>query len=800
MGSWKVKGIRAGLGKRGARKKGSSTRELHQSLREPAEQASPCQVLFARACTAHQQGDLRGAEALYRQTLAQDAGLVDAWRNLGAMLRQQGRSQEGLQCSEQAVQLRPGDQSLWGNLGNVLRDLGRLDASRQAFERAIQLAPELLGPRLGLAITLNRAGDYWPLIQQMMPLLDGLPNQPNPQAADLLLEVGNAYHNLGQNDPALQHWKRALSLAAGNQQLLMVLNTAQVLCEQQRHSQAEELLLQQLHHHPDHSNLTYALGVCAKGQGRWEQACQRFEQALAIEPDYVICLNTYGLLLRDMGRSHQARSCFERALAVDPGFGPAMNNLGSVLKDVARYPEALHWLRKGAEQLGDNPAAYSNVLFTLVGYELEPPEQRFAEEKRFGERFAKAPFERWRDRIPLPDPQRRLRVGLISPDFCRHAVSYFIEPLLEQWDRRELEISLYACGNVRDDYTRRLQGKADRWRDLHGLSDEQACLQILRDEIDILVDLAGHTAGNRLQLLAHKPAPIQATYLGYYGTTGLTQVDYWISDGVLHPPADDNHDPCTEERWRLPRAYLTYRPLPEAPAVAPLPLLLRGHPMLGSFNQSRKITDTTARRWMAVLEAIPEAHLLLKSKNLGEPTEAERVRALFTGLGLAPERLHLEGHSPSVAAHLNRYRELDLALDTFPYTGCTTTADALWMGVPVLTVAGSSMVSRQAAAVLAAAGRPGWICDSTDSLVQRCRELLADPQQLAALRQGLRPAVSCSELLDHAGLAQALSQSFRQWWQRWLEQHFPTPANAALPAWPLVLPPAPVARRCPYPR
>lgn len=793
--------MRGALGKRSARHKGMGPKET----RKPSTQAAdaPAQALFARACSAHQQGDLKSAEAIYRQALALDADLVDAWRNLGAMLRQQGRSLEGLACSEQAVKRRPNDHSLLGNLGNVLRDLGRLDDSQRAFERAIQLEPLRLGPRLGLAITLNKAGDYWPLIQQMTPLLDGLPTQPNPQAADLLLEVGNAYHHLGQNDQALQHWKRALALAAGNQQLLMVLNTAQVLCEQQHHSQAEELLQQQLQHHPNHSNLTYALGVCAKGRGRWEEACKRFEQALAIDPNYVICLNTYGLLLRDMGRSHQARSCFERALAADPEFGPAMNNLGSVLKDVARYPEALHWLRRGAEKLGDNPAAHSNVLFTLVGYELEPPEQRFVEEKRFGERFATAPFERWRDRIPLPEPQRRLRVGLISPDFCRHAVSYFVEPLLEQWDRRELEISLYACGNVRDDYTLRLQGKADRWRDLHGLNDEQACLQILRDEIDILVDLAGHTAGNRLQLLAHKPAPIQATYLGYYGTTGLKEVDYWISDAVLHPPGCESQDPCTEERWRLPRAYLAYRPLPEAPEVAPLPLLQRGHPMLGSFNQSRKITLTTAERWMAVLKAIPEAHLLLKSKNLGEPTEAERVRALFSDLGLAPERLHLEGHSPSVAAHLDRYRELDLALDTFPYTGCTTTADSLWMGVPVLTVAGSSMVSRQAAAVLAAAGQHDWICDSTETLVQRCRELLGDPEQLAALRLGLRPAIARSALLDHAGLAQALAQSFRQWWQRWLDQHFAPPQTGATPAltpWPLVLPPAPVARHCPYPR
>ena len=197
-----------------------------------------------------------------------------------------------------------------------------------------------------------------------------------------------------------------------------------------------------------------------------------------------------------------------------------------------------------------------------MGYELEPAQQRLEEAQRFASRFGQHAFERWRDRIPNPDPLRRLKVGLISPDFCRHAVSYFVEPLLEQWDRSELDITLYSCGEQIDDYSVRLQQKADRWVNLYGQADEACLAQILRDEIDILVDLAGHTAGNRLALMAAKPAPIQATYLGYYGTTGLEQVDYWITDPVLHPPDRDQGDPCTETRWRLNRCYVGYRPLP----------------------------------------------------------------------------------------------------------------------------------------------------------------------------------------------------------------------------------------------
>jgi len=737
---------------------------------------------FAKACQQHQKGNLEEAQRHYRKALAENADLVDAWRNLGAMLRGLGQTAEGLRCTEEALKRRPEDPSLWGNAGNALRDLNRLEESKRAQERAIQLAPQDLGVLLGLAITLNKAGDSWAVINRVLPRTEGI-EAPNPAAADLLLEVGNAYHQLGEADNALKHWQKAMDLAEGDRQLMMVLNISQVLCEKLQYQAAEQLLRAQCASHPESSNLFYALGVATKGQGRWEEACEKFEQALQLEPRYVICLNTYGLLLRDMGRSHQARQCFERALEVDPDFGAAMNNLGSVLKDVARYPEALKWLRKGAENLPNNPAAHSNVLFTLVGYELEPANERLAEAERFGLKFANSPFERWKDRIPLPDAERKLKIGLLSPDFCRHAVSYFIEPLLEQWDRDQLHITLYGCGNVRDDYTQRLQSKADRWRDLHGVNDENAVLQILRDEIDILVDLAGHTAGNRMTLMAHKPAPIQATYLGYYGSTGLKEVDYWITDEVLHPPENDDNDPCTEIRWRLPRAYVTYRPLPEAPEVGPPPILKNGYPTIGSFNQSRKITRTTAERWMAVMKALPEARLLLKSKNLGEATEAARIRELFEGMGLSNERLQLEGHSPSVAEHLSWYQQLDLALDTFPYTGCTTSADALWMGVPVLTVAGQSMVSRQAAAVLAAAGHQEWICTDGQTLVEQAQLLLGDVEQLTKLRSQMRDQIRCSSLLDHQSLAKSLADGFRQWWHRWLSEEF-SMAPGTEKAWP----------------
>ena len=730
-------------------------------------------MLFENACRKHQQGDLDSAVQLYRQSVQNDPTIQSAWRNLGALLRQQGKTQEARHCTEQALKLDSSDGSLWGNYGNVLRDQGLLEDSCKAFREGLQRTPNSNGLLQGLAISLAQRGEHRQVVALLTPVADialAKSTDGDNALAELLLELGNAHHSLGEKDQALRRWREGTKGAEGEKRLFIGLNIAQVLCGEKQFGEAEKLCQDLQLLFPDNENLLYAQGVIARGTGDLERAAQLFEEALERNPAYPICLNTYGLLLRDIGRTHQSRHCFEQALKHDPNFGAAMNNLGSVLKDVARYKEALVWLRKGAEALEDNPAAHSNVLFTLVGYELEPADQRMAEAQRFAKRFGQHPFERWRDRIPDPHPKRQLKVGLISPDFCRHAVSYFVEPLLEQWDRKKLQITLYSCGERFDDYSERLREKADRWVNLHDRSDEACVVQILQDEIDILVDLAGHTAGNRLSLFGAKAAPIQATYLGYYGTTGLSQVDYWLTDAVLHPPENDSNDPCSEERWRLNRCYVSYRPSPTAPPVQEPPYLKTKTITFGSFNQSRKITPRTASHWMAVLNAVPNSRLLLKSKNLGEEVERQRVTILFEEMGLEPQRLELRGHSPSLEEHLAAYHDVDIALDTFPYTGCTTTADALWMGVPVLTVAGKSMVSRQAAAVLQGVGCEQWICKNEAEMVEQALSLANDCKELQELRMHQRQKMVKSDLIDHAGLAVSLENAFRSWWLRWLQK------------------------------
>ncbi len=748
----------------GKKKKSTSIKRHKKPLEGPQ-----LGELFDNACLLHQQGDLNGAEKIYRELIKSHPQNGDLWRNLGALLRKKGAFQDSRICAEKALELNKEEAALWGNYGNVLRDLELYEESLDAIERGLKIEPNNPGLIQSKAITLSKFGKQQEIVNLLGHLLEEeTPKGGNNLLAELLLELGNAFHILQQPEQALKCWQKGSLSAVGIKRLHIGLNTAQVLCEQKRYKEAKMICerLESIFNNECH--LLYAQGVIAKGLDEIEESCNLFEKALAVEPGYPICLNTYGLLLRDIGRIHHAKDCFEKALKYDPKFGAAMNNLGSILKDITQYKEALKWLRRGAEALTNNPAAHSNVLFTLVGYELEPASKRFEEAKRFAEKVNTSPYPRWTDRLPDPDPNRVLKIGLVSPDFCRHAVSYFVEPLLEQWDRKKVQVTLYSCGNQHDDYTARLQGKTDQWRDLRGQPDESCIAQIQRDEIDILIDLAGHTSGNRLAVFAAKPAPIQATYLGYYGTTGLEQVDYWVTDKTLHPPEFDQDDPCSEERWRLDRCYVSYRPLASAPDVQDPPCIKSGMITFGSFNQSRKITEVTASNWMAVLTAFPNSRLFLKSKNLGESSEQERIRTLFGTLGLNQNRLELAGHSPTIEDHLGAYKEIDIALDTFPYTGCTTTADALWMGVPVLTVCGNSMVSRQAAAVLAGAGYPEWICTNQSSLIEIAGQLLGDLKVLKKIRKEQRQTIQQSDLLNHKDLAVNLEESFREWWQKWL--------------------------------
>jgi predicted O-linked N-acetylglucosamine transferase (SPINDLY family) len=361
--------------------------------------------------------------------------------------------------------------------------------------------------------------------------------------------------------------------------------------------------------------------------------------------------------------------------------------------------------------------------------------------------------------------KQRLRIGYVSPDFRRHSVSYFFEPLLAQHDRALVEVTCYAEVTRGDAMTERLQGLSDHWCNTAGMSDAQLAQRIHADGIDILVDLAGHTANNRLRAFTFKPAPIQCSYLGYFTTTGLAAMDYWLTDEVLTPA--DTVEQSSETIYRLPRSCVVYQAPDAAPAVVERPA---GGPVtFGSFNDLSKVSAEAVLRWCEILQRVPGSRLLIKARQLAGEEERRVWLGHFAAQGIGAERLILRSRTEGQAEHLAMYGEVDIALDAMPRTGGATTAEALWMGVPVISLAGERFIERLSATMLNAVGLDELVAATATDYVEKAVALAADDERRRALRQGLRARMAASPLCDARGLAHTFETAYRDMWQRWRE-------------------------------
>jgi len=359
-----------------------------------------------------------------------------------------------------------------------------------------------------------------------------------------------------------------------------------------------------------------------------------------------------------------------------------------------------------------------------------------------------------------------LRVGYVSPDFRRHPVASFIEPILAAHDRKRFEVFCYAVHLKPDAVTARLKALADHWREIGSLDAEAAANLIREDGIDVLVDLAGHTANNRLAVFARKPAPMQATYLGYPGSTGLPAIDWRITDAVADPlgAAEALH---TEKLMRLPETFQCFQKPSDAPAIGPVPMLKAGHVTFASFNMLAKVHPALVARWAGILHAVENSRLVLKAAPFRDAGTRAHYHAMFATHGIAAERIELLGYIQSPAAHFALYNRIDVALDTDPYNGATTTCEALWMGVPVVTLAGRSHVGRVGTALLTHLGLEDLIAATPEDYVARAVSLARDPAKLASLRETLRPRMEASSLTDPARFTKALEDAYREMWRQW---------------------------------
>jgi protein O-GlcNAc transferase len=480
--------------------------------------------------------------------------------------------------------------------------------------------------------------------------------------------------------------------------------------------------------------------------GKPNEAIASFHKALAINPDFVEARCSLGNVFKELGKLNEAAASYQQALAIAPDYAAAHSNLGNALKGLGRLEEAAACYRKALAIKPGYAEARSNLVFTL-GYDPEVSGADILQEAKQWQVQCGFTGE-----IPehqnAPDPERQLRVGLVSGDLRHHSVSYFLKDVLSKLDARKLELFAYATFAKEDEMTARLKSIVPHWRQVSGRSDQQLTDDIRADGIDILIDLSGHTGHNRLAVFSRKPAPVQVTWMGYGGTTGVDAMDYILCDPQVLPPAEEAH--YTEQPWRLPEVWMCFSPPDLEIDAGPPPAVAGGSITFGSFNNLTKVSSHTVTCWARVLEAVPGSRLVLKALQLGDATVQDAIVARFAAAGIDRQRLTFHGRFADPADHLRAYRKIDIALDPFPYSGGTTTAEALWMGTPVLTLKGERYVAHMG-----------------ESLVHNAA---ADLPALAALRGSLRGQLLASPVCDAPRFASNLEDAFRGMWRQWCEK------------------------------
>lgn len=565
--------------------------------------------------------------------------------------------------------------------------------------------------------------------------------------------------------------RKILRQDPGNPQAL---HRLALLARQQGQSEkALDLLFRAAKLLPESAEIQSDLATTLAAARNFLPAIQRFELALSLDPsrqaDYLYLAAAYG----EIGRSGKMLETCDRALAQAPGNSDIAGRVASAMMTQGKVADALAILRRALAQ-NPGPSAHSALLFSMHYVPDASPEEIFNEHRRFAEAYEKPVLRRPHENNP--DPDRPLRIGYVSPDFKQHPVAQFLHPVLAR-HTGQFEVFCYSATPTIDARTREFQKIAGhRWRDIRKLTPDQSADQVRRDAIDILIDTTGHTGGSQLMLFARKPAPVQITWLGYPDTTGLESMDYRITDHHADPIGLTEHL-HSEKLLRLP-SFLCYEPPIHTPQVAPPPVLKNGSVTFGSFNNFMKISPQTIETWSEILRAVPGSKLLLKHRGASDKDAREKFPGFFETYGISRDRILITAQMPSHGLHLDSYREIDIALDPFPYNGTTTTCETLLMGVPLVTLAGTTHVSRVGVSLLTQVGLTDWIANTRADYVRIAVENAG--KNLEKLRGEIRPRMQSSELGDPVRFTSHLENLYRKTWQLWSNKASPSPHFAHL--------------------
>jgi protein O-GlcNAc transferase len=642
----------------------------------------------------------------------------------------------------------------------------RYAEAERAYRAALQIDPghpqalTLLGMLAGMAGHFQFAIDLF---------LRALPRDPNN--VDLHHNLGETYRQLGDTDKALAYFNRALQLRP--EHLEAYRSAADAALDAADAAEAAGNGVQAGEFRRMAAKYLMKLGAY-ENLRRLEGAEASFREAVALDPASADALYSLGSLVLERSRPSEGVALLRRAIALNPKHAEAHTNLGSAYYSLSRWDEMEEAYRAALALDPSARLARQNLASASLGRWLyddaSTPEAIFAAHRSWGEAASaeqaaapRAPF------LNTRETGRRLRVAYVSSDFANHPVASFLLPLLTRHDRDAVEIFCYSELAKPDSTTTRIRELAGGWRDTIPLDDDALRAQFRADRIDIIVDLAGHTARNRLRALAVKAAPVTASWLGYPATTGLASIDWRITDAIADPPGAERF--YTEKLLRLEHGFLCYAPMTgDGPAPAPPPGSIRGRVTFGSFNNAAKIAPATVRAWAAILAAMPQARLLLKAAILNDAGMRQSLHDRFAAMGIPPQRIELRGYLPDPAAHLALYAEIDVALDPFPYNGTTTTCEALWMGVPVVTLIGDRHAGRVGLDLLSRIGLDALAAADEEAYVATACALAQDAERLKRLRGELRARMRASPLCDEAGFARAFEDGLRRMWQDWCRQ------------------------------
>ena len=774
---------------------------------------------------------LAEAQALFTQVCEMNAEDVDAWYYLSSIHGMLGNMDEAGRCSRRVIVLNPDHSDAHVNMGNVLLCRGKIEHAVQHYQTALRSNPNNAGALCSLGNALaaldlhdEAAANFQAALRLNANLVEAYYNLGNSQFAQKQYAdaMDSFRHAIRLNPNYVEARKRIeevldlIHREAVTQQVndITISETATNNPQQQAiHSYSQGVLYEKQGNHEeairhyqqaiavksDFAEAYNNLGTLLMWQGRSEDALQSFQKTIELNPDSIHAHNNIGIILTELGHLHEATTTFqqaialdpnhpqpyvnlarvlinlnnlegaasivERALQIDPDFSEAYVCLASILITQGRARTCIEILEKSLKLKPDNMLAASALLFCVHYLSDYSSEDLSLTAKIYAACF-NSHGQHLSPIANLPDPRRRLRVGYVSGDFYDHPIGYFIESVLSHHDNAHYEIFCYYNHKKHDEYTTRIQQSANHWRNIGGRSDSGVMKQIHEDNIDILIDLSGHTGRNRLSVFTHKPAPIQVTWLGYFDTTGLDSIDYIIGDRFLIPSEEERH--YTERVIRLPNAYLSFSPPDVAIDPGPLPALATGKITFGCFNNPAKITEAVIACWSRLLNALPQAQLYLKYKTFDDFGVWRRYIHMFAQHGITSGRIRFSGFSPRMEL-LDAYHEVDIALDPYPYNGGTTTMEALWMGVPLITLCGDRYVSHVGETILKNLDLTEYVTDSEEAYISKAIALASDLPRLAELRGELRNRLLNSPLCDGPGFTRDLEVVYRQMWEAWCQ-------------------------------